>query len=80
VLFGAVVTPKEVDDALVQGGEKAKIQYIAFPVAKFNDQVKISDEDLKQFFQANSRDYTVPEKRAFQVVVVDQAKSRLTAR
>ena len=74
VLAGAIVTPKEVDDALIHNSEKAKIQYIAFPAAKFRDEVKATPEEMRQVFENNKSQYPVAEKRAFQVVVVDQAK------
>jgi len=73
-LQGLVVTPKEVDDELVRKNEKAKIQYIAFPPAKFRDQIKPDPQEMQKIFEANRAQYTIPEKRSFDVVVVDQAK------
>jgi peptidyl-prolyl cis-trans isomerase D len=69
-----VVTPQELDQALAQAHEKAQIEYIAFPPAKFRDQVKPTPEELRQSFERDRALYTVPEKRSFQVLVVDQAK------
>jgi peptidyl-prolyl cis-trans isomerase D len=69
-----VVSPKEVDDELARKYERAKIRYIAFPPAKFRDQVKLTPEEIKAYFDMHRMQYTVPEKRSFQVLVVDQEK------
>jgi peptidyl-prolyl cis-trans isomerase D len=71
---GVVVTPQELSQALIQAHEKARIQYIAFPPAKFRDQVKPTSEELHQVFEKDRAQYMVPQKRSFQVVVADQAK------
>jgi peptidyl-prolyl cis-trans isomerase D len=70
----AVVTPKEIDEELRRRYDKAKIKYIAFPPAKFHDQIKPTTEEVKQYFDAHRYQYTEPEKRTFQVVVIDQDK------
>jgi peptidyl-prolyl cis-trans isomerase D len=45
----AVVTPKEVDEELNRRYNKAKIKYVAFPPAKFKDQVKPTPADVRAF-------------------------------
>jgi peptidyl-prolyl cis-trans isomerase D len=69
-----VVSPKEVDDELSRKYERAKIRYIAFPPAKFRDQVRLTPEEIKAFFDMHRMQYSVPEKRSFQVLVIDQEK------
>lgn len=69
-----VVSPKEVDDELMRKYERAKIRYIAFPAAKFRDQVKVTPEEIKTYFDSHRMQYSVPEKRSFQVLVIDQEK------
>lgn len=68
----AVVTPQEVDAELRHRYDKAKIRYIAFPAAKFHDQVKPTPVEVKAYFDAHRYQYTDPEKRSFDVVVIDQ--------
>lgn len=70
----AVVTPKEIDEELRKRFEKSKIEYIAFPPAKFKDQAKVTPEELKAYYDTHKYQYTTPEKRSFQVVVIDQEK------
>ena len=73
-LTGVIVTPQQVDQALIFKHEKATIEYILFPPAKFRDQVKPTAEDLRQYFSANRNAFITQAKRSFQVVVLDQAK------
>jgi peptidyl-prolyl cis-trans isomerase D len=69
-----VVTKAEVDQAIIHKHQTAKIEYIAFPAAKFRDQVKATPEILKQIYQKNPAMYNLPEKRSFDVLIADQAK------
>jgi peptidyl-prolyl cis-trans isomerase D len=68
------VSPKEIDQELINKFEKARIEYIAFPPAKFKDQVKVTPEQIKAYFDTHRFQYMEPEKRSFQVLVVDQDK------
>jgi peptidyl-prolyl cis-trans isomerase D len=69
-----VVTKAEVDQAIIHKHQTAKIEYIAFPAAKFRDQVKVTPEVLQQAYMKNRNMYNLPEKRSFQVLIADQAK------
>ncbi len=75
---GIVVTPKEVEDAFNRKNEKAKIEYIAFKTAKFADQVKPTEEELRKYFESRRGSYPNPEKLGFQVVVLEQDKVEAT--
>jgi peptidyl-prolyl cis-trans isomerase D len=69
-----VVTQDEVNQALIKKHQTGKIEYIAFPPAKFRDQVKPTPEALQDAYKKDRANYTIPEKRSFQVLVADQAK------
>jgi peptidyl-prolyl cis-trans isomerase D len=69
-----VVTPQEVDASILKKHQKANIAYVAFPPAKFRDQVKPTAEEVRKFYDNNKAAYAVPEKRAFQVVLADPVK------
>ena len=69
-----IVTPQEVDAALTQKHRTAKIEYVAFPPAKFRYQVKPTPEEVRASYEKTKANYTLPEKRTFQVLVADQAK------
>ncbi|MBZ5632664.1 MAG: peptidylprolyl isomerase [Acidobacteriia bacterium] len=78
VLGSVVVTPKEIEDAFRQKYERAKIQYIAFPPAKFRDQAKPTDQEERAYYESKKATFTQPEKLAYQVAVLDQDKIAAT--
>jgi len=78
VLGSIVVTPKDIEDEYRKKYEKMKIQYIAFPPAKFRDQAKPTDEEVRKFYDTNKAGFAQPAKTAFQVVVLDQEKVAAT--
>jgi len=69
-----VITPREVDHAILQKHQTAKIEYIAFPPAKFRGAVMPTNEELRKIYDANKGAYTLPEKDSFQVLVADQGR------
>ncbi|MEQ1946350.1 MAG: peptidylprolyl isomerase [Bryobacteraceae bacterium] len=73
-LSSVVISSGDVDRALLQKHEKAKVEYIAFPPAKFRDQVKVTPEEVKAAYDKTKASYVLPEKRSFQVLLADQAK------
>jgi peptidyl-prolyl cis-trans isomerase D len=74
MLQGVVVSPKEVEAEYRKKYERAKIEYIAFPSGKFSDQIKPTEEQLKAYFEVNHAKYSMPEKFAYQVLVLDEDK------
>jgi peptidyl-prolyl cis-trans isomerase D len=74
VLGSVVVTPKEIEDEFRKKYEKARVQYIAFPPAKFRDQAKPTDEEIRKFYEAKKATFAQPEKLGYQVAVLDQDK------
>ena len=73
-----VVTPQEVDDYILKKHQKAKISYVAFPAAKFREEIKPTPEDIRKFYDANKAAFTAPAKRSFDVLVVDQLRVERT--
>jgi peptidyl-prolyl cis-trans isomerase D len=73
-----VITPQDVDHALTQKHQTAKIEYIAFPPAKFRGDLKPTTEDLRKSYDENRAAFNLPEKRSFQVLVADQGKIEQT--
>jgi peptidyl-prolyl cis-trans isomerase D len=78
VYASVLVTDKEVEDQYKREKEKATIKYIAFPAAKFRDQVTATPADMHALFEGHHAEYFTPEKRSFQVLIVDQAKLEQT--
>lgn len=69
-----VVTPKEVDDYILKKHQRAKISYVAFTPANFRNDIKPTPEEIRKFYDNNKASFMAPEKRTYQVVVVDQLK------
>jgi peptidyl-prolyl cis-trans isomerase D len=78
VLGSIVVTPKDIEAEYRKKYEKLKIQYIAFPPAKFRDQVKPTEEEVRKAYESSKASYTQPARMAYQVVVLDQDKVAAT--
>ncbi|MCU1335197.1 MAG: PpiC-type peptidyl-prolyl cis-trans isomerase [Bryobacterales bacterium] len=74
VLGSVVVTPKDIEDEFRKKYERARIQYIAFPPAKFRDQAKPTEEEMRKYYESSKANFAQPEKLAYQVVVLDQDK------
>jgi peptidyl-prolyl cis-trans isomerase D len=79
IVYASILVPdKEVLDEYRKQKERATIEYIAFPPAKFQSDVKPTDQELHAMFEAHHAEYFTPEKRSFQVLIVDQAKLEQT--
>ena len=78
VLGSVVVTPKEIEDEFRKKYERARIQYVAFPPAKFRDQAKPTDAEVRQLYESAKATFAQPEKLGYQAVVLDQEKVAAT--
>jgi peptidyl-prolyl cis-trans isomerase D len=71
---GAFVSPAEVEAEFRKRNDMAKVQYIAFDPAKLADQVKPTEQELKDYFEKNKGFFPAPESRGVQLLIADQAK------
>jgi len=74
VLGSLVVTPKEIEDEFRKKYEHIKIQYVAFPPAKFHDQAKPTEDEVRKYYESAKASFVQPAKLSYQVVVLDQEK------
>jgi peptidyl-prolyl cis-trans isomerase D len=74
VTGGIVVSPKEVEEEFHRKNDKVKIEYVALPLAKYASEVAIRPEEIKQYYDQNPTGFQVPEKRSFDLLVVDEDK------
>ncbi|MCX4188557.1 SurA N-terminal domain-containing protein [Methylophaga sp. OBS4] len=58
----AIATEQEVDTLLRLEKQKRKIAYGVVPVQDYLEQVTVSDDEVKQFFDNNQANYTAPEQ------------------
>jgi peptidyl-prolyl cis-trans isomerase D len=78
VLGSVVVTPKEIEEEFRKKYERARVQYVAFPPAKFRDQAKPTEEEQRKFYESQKASFAQPEKLGYQVAVLDQEKIAAT--
>jgi peptidyl-prolyl cis-trans isomerase D len=71
---GVVVTPEEVAKAYQSRNEKVKLEYISLTPASYRSEVIVTPDEVRSFYQANKAQFKVAEKRAFLLLVVDEAK------
>jgi peptidyl-prolyl cis-trans isomerase D len=75
MVYASILVPdKEVLDEYRRQKERATIEYIACPPAKFQAELKPTPQELQAMFTAHHAEYFTPEKRSFNVLIVDQAK------
>jgi len=75
IVYASILVPdKEVLDEYRRQKERVTIEYLGFAPAKFQVDVKPTEQELHAMFEAHHADYNTPEKRTFQVLIVDQAK------
>ena len=74
VLEGMIVTPDEVEKEYRRRNEKAKVDYVVIKPDDFRSKVTVTAADTEAYFKANGAGYRIPEKRAFDIVVIEEVK------
>ena len=64
------VSPSEVDEAFIRENEKVKLGYIKLPHDHFKSSEKISQEEIRSFYEKNKTRFEVPEKIKVEYVKV----------
>jgi len=73
VLEGTVVTDEEVEREFKRTQEKIKLDYILIAQSKYKASVKVTPEEVKEYFAKTRESYQIPEKRSFRVLALDEA-------
>ena len=71
VAAGVVVSSLEVEQEYRRRNEKAKVDYVMIPSAKYTAEAQAGDSELKAYFSQHRADYQLPEKRSLAVLVID---------
>jgi peptidyl-prolyl cis-trans isomerase D len=71
VTGGVSVSPDEIEQEFRRQNDRAQIEYVEFPPARYATQVQPSEDDLKAYYQANLTRYQQPERRSVRFVPVD---------
>lgn len=77
---GVVVTPQEVEALYKAQNEKIKISYALMRPDRYEAQVVVSEDELKQRYEINKASFQRPEKRGLLVFAIDEktVASKLT--
>lgn len=73
-----VVTPKEVEQEVLRRSQRAKIEFVAFEADKFKPQVKVTPEEIKDFYNRSKASFMHAAKRSFALAVADEERIAAT--
>jgi peptidyl-prolyl cis-trans isomerase D len=71
ILQTAAATQDELQQAYMLQGQQRRFRYITLPVTGFHDQVEISDEDIKQYYESHADEFMTPERVRVQYLLLD---------
>lgn len=70
VTASVLVTEPEIKEDYIEKNQKANIRYLSVPLSSFaKDTIKVSDEEIKNYYINHKEDYKVVEKRKINYVV-----------
>lgn len=69
---GVVVTPQEVEEQFRLRNEKIKVSYAVMRPERYEAQVTVSEEELRQRYEASKASFQRPEKRGLLIFTVDE--------
>ena len=58
-------------------GEQRRFSYLILPVSKFEGQVKVTDADVEQFYEAHGSEYMTPERVKLEYLELEAARLEL---
>src|SRR6516165_2887476 len=72
----ATVSKKEIEEQVKKDGTKVKFDYAVLTLDDVKKQVKVTDVELKAFYEQNKQQYvnSIPEKRKARYIVMDTEK------
>ena len=76
VSAAATVSNKEIQEQVTKDGTKVKFDYALLTLDDVKKQVKVTDVELKAFYDQNKQQYvnSIPEKRKARYILIDTAK------
>jgi peptidyl-prolyl cis-trans isomerase D len=74
VVDNLVVTPEEVVREYRHKEQRVKLEYVAVAPDKLTGQVSITPAEIHSFFTTFREQYRIPERRSFQMLIVDSAR------
>lgn len=74
VVDGVVLAPGELEQDYKRQNEKVRIEFAAITPASVEASLSIAPAEVEEHFKKSRTTYTLPERRSFQYVVIDDAK------
>ncbi len=74
VAQGVVVTPAEIQSEFQRRNEKVKLSYVEIAPAKYRAEVNVTPDEVRRLYESQKAQYRMPEKRAFDLLVVSEDK------
>lgn len=74
VLEGMVVTPQEVEAEYRARNDKISVEYVKIDPNTIRNEIKVTPEEINAHWASSKSIYKVPEKRAFRMLIADEAK------
>ena len=69
-----IVTDDELRDVFRRANEKAKFEFVKVSVSDFESQVKPTEEQLREYFEANKPRYRTQPMRSFKLMTIDDSR------
>jgi len=73
-LEGEVVTDEEIEREYRLKNEKIQVDYISLSPADFRSKVKVTEKEMRDYYEQNKSTFRVGEKRDARILVVEQSK------
>ncbi|MBL8231901.1 MAG: peptidylprolyl isomerase [Bryobacterales bacterium] len=74
VLEGMVVTPQEVEAEYRARNDKLTLEFVKIDPNLIRNEIKVTPEEMNAHWASSKSIYKIPEKRAFRLLVADEAK------
>jgi len=74
IINTATPTAYELELAFRLQGQQRRFSYLILPVTVFNEQVKIEDQDVEQYYKTHGQEYMSPERVKVQYLELEAAK------
>jgi peptidyl-prolyl cis-trans isomerase D len=71
ILQTAAATQDELQQAYMLQGQQRRFRYITLPMTAFYDQVEVSDDDIKQYYESHAGEFMTPERVRVQYLQLD---------
>ncbi len=74
VIEGTLVTPAEIEQEYHRRNDKIQVEYVKISPAQFKSDVKVTPEEMKQYYDKNRAQFPIPEKRSLAILILNQAQ------